>query len=107
MFRDLLRRLRQRPAGGQRTTHTDSQLRESADIAITSARRTLARRMPLIPAHDWNEGRARVDVQDVLDTAREHFGLTDVDRARAAAVLRARYELRTGPLDLDTDAYDC
>jgi hypothetical protein len=105
MFRDLFRR-RESRAGGQHATPIDSQLRESADIAITSARRKLARRTPLLPVHDWQAGRARVDVRDVLDAAQEHFGLTDVDHARAAAVLRARYELRTGALDLDTDAYN-
>ncbi|MEU2599818.1 hypothetical protein [Streptomyces hirsutus] len=38
--------------------------------------------------------------------ARDRFGLTDVDPERAAARLRARYELRTRPMNLITDAYE-
>ncbi|MFI9824587.1 hypothetical protein ACIHFC_29660 [Streptomyces sp. NPDC052013] len=50
--------------------------------------------------------RERVDVQDVLDAAHEHFGLVAVPPERAAAILRARFELRSGGIDLDTDAYE-
>jgi hypothetical protein len=101
-----LRRRRGRQAADRGAAHLDAQLRESVDIAITVARRALSRRMPDLSLEDRSRDRERVDVQDVLDVAHEHFGLTDVDRERAAAFLRARYELRTGAMDLDTDAYD-
>ncbi|WP_370271253.1 hypothetical protein [Streptomyces sp. V4I8] len=102
----FLRRRRERRAVERGAAHLDAQLRESADIAISAARRALSRRMPELSLEDQVRDRERVDVQDVLDTAHEHFGLTAVDRERAAAFLRARYELRTGAMDLITDAYD-
>lgn len=86
--------------------HFDAQLRESADIAITRARRTLSSRMPTLPLEDQATDRERVDVDDVLAVAYEHFGLAAIPPERAAAALRARYEHRTGAMDLDTDAYD-
>ncbi|MFF0794180.1 hypothetical protein [Streptomyces spiralis] len=106
MIRTLIRRRRERRAAEQAAAHLDAQLRESADIAISAARRQLRRRMPELSLEDQVCDRERVDVQDILDVAHEHFGLTDVDREQAAAILRARYELRTGALDLITDAYD-
>ncbi|MFF9128437.1 hypothetical protein ACF09J_35225 [Streptomyces sp. NPDC014889] len=102
----FLRRRRDRRATERATAHLDAQLRESADIAISAARRRLTRRMPTLPLHLEHQDREAVDVQDVLDAAREHFGLTDVEPERAAAWLRARYELRTGSMDLITDAYE-
>jgi hypothetical protein len=100
-----IRRRRERLATERQAAHFDAQLRESADIAITAARRALIRRMPTLSLQERVQDRERVDVQDVLDTGWEHFGLTDVPRERAAAILRARYELRTGSMDLATDAY--
>lgn len=102
----FLRRRRERQAAARGAAHLDAQLRESADIAITAARRSLRHRMPELSLKDLARDRERVDVQDMLDTAHEHFGLTAVDRERAAAILRARFETRTGALDLITDAYD-
>ncbi|MEJ8662285.1 hypothetical protein [Streptomyces sp. MS1.AVA.4] len=106
MIPGFLRRRREHLASVRGTAHLDAQLRESADMAITAARRALSRRVPELSLEARVCDRERVDVQDVLDTAHEHFGLTDLPRERVAAVLRARYELRTGPMDLDTDAYD-
>ncbi|MFJ2008452.1 hypothetical protein [Streptomyces chartreusis] len=102
----FLRRRRERQAAERGAAHLDAQLRASADIAITSARRALRHRMPELSLKELARDRERVDVQHVLDVAHEHFGLTDVDRERAAVFLRARYECRTGALDLITDAYD-
>jgi hypothetical protein len=45
-------------------------------------------------------------VADVQEAAHEHFGLVAVPADKAAVILRARYEMRTGHMDLDTDAYD-
>ncbi|WP_393101434.1 hypothetical protein [Streptomyces sp. LN325] len=103
MVPDFLRRRRKRRADERAAAHLDAQLRAAADIAISRARRALTRRMAelALPLPD----RERVDVQDVLAVAHEHFGLTDVDREQAATVLRARFETRTAALDLDTDAY--
>ncbi|MCX4707160.1 hypothetical protein [Streptomyces sp. NBC_01373] len=86
--------------------HFDAQLRKAADIAITRARRMLSERMPTLPLQEQGYDRERVDVDDVIGVAHEHFGLVAIPQERAAAILRARYELRTGALDLDTDAYD-
>lgn len=102
----FLRRRRERQAAARGAAHLDAQLRASADIAITAARRALRHRMPTLSLKELARDRERVNVQDVLDVAHEHFGLTDVDRERVAAFLRARFECRTGALDLITDAYD-
>jgi hypothetical protein len=40
-----------------------------------------------------------------MEYARQHFGLVTAPREQVAAVLRARFELRGGRCDLDTDAY--
>lgn len=75
--------------------HFEAQLREAADMAITRARRAAP------TGERW-----RVDVDDVLAAAHDHFGLAAIPPEKAGAALRARYELRAGPVDLDTDAYD-
>lgn len=90
------RRERRRVAALARlSAHFDAQLRSAADMAISHARRTAA------PTE-----RGSVTVADVSGTAYEHFGLAAIPPERAAAALRARYELRTGAFDLDTDVYD-
>ncbi|MGV9254616.1 hypothetical protein [Streptomyces sp. NPDC003697] len=110
-----MKRLVQRRAGrpsretaARRALHVRAQLGVAADIAITAQRRTLAAR--LNDAHDGPGEkvlRGRVTVDDVLEYARQHFGPTAACASRelAADVLRARYELRGGRCDLDTDAY--
>ncbi|MEU6809996.1 hypothetical protein ABZ920_13540 [Streptomyces sp. NPDC046831] len=108
-----MKRLVQRRAGrparetaARRARHVRAQLGVAADIAITAQRRMLAAR--LTDPHDGPGEqvlRGRVTVDDVLEYARQHFGLTTASRETAAAVLRARYELRGGRCDLDTDAY--
>lgn len=86
--------------------HFDAQLVAAADIAISRARRSLTDRAPALPLSLRPLDRERVDVADVLDVVHEHFGIAAVPPERAAAALRARYELRAGTMDLDTDAYE-
>ncbi len=74
--------------------------------AATSRRSTWQSRTCDSTAHLQHQDREAVDVQDVLAVACDRFGLTDVDPERAAAWLRARYELRTRSMDLITDAYE-
>ncbi|MGW4311026.1 hypothetical protein [Streptomyces californicus] len=88
------------------SAHFDAQLATAVDIAITRARRELMATWPALPPADRLTARGSVDVVDVQAVAWEHFGLAAVPADKAAAVLRARYELRTGAMDLDTDAYD-
>jgi hypothetical protein len=109
VIRALVKRRRERrrvAALARLAAHFDAQLAAAADIAITRARRELNRRMPTLSLREGAYDRERVDVDDVLAVAHEHFGLAAVPPERAAAALRARYEHRTGGLDLDTDAYD-
>ncbi|MGW4623485.1 hypothetical protein [Streptomyces sp. NPDC004592] len=106
MIRGILRRRHERLAAVRHAAHVQAQLRESTDIAITAARRKLSGRMPLLPLQEQAQDRERVDVAHVLALAYEYFGLTGIPRKQAAEVLRARYELRSGAMDLDTDAYD-
>ncbi|MDX2973816.1 hypothetical protein PWY87_35775 [Kribbella solani] len=109
MIRALAKRRRERRAAAalaRLAAHFDAQLLAAADIAITRARRTLSARMPTLPLQDRLNDRERVDVDDVIGVAHEHFGLAAIPQERAAAALRARYEHRTGSMDLDTDAYD-
>ncbi|MET7455703.1 hypothetical protein ABZT03_28200 [Streptomyces sp. NPDC005574] len=102
-------RLRGRSArelSARQARHLRAQLGVAADIAVTARRRALAARLEHEPAPDGERVlRGRVDVDDVLEYARQHFGLTGVPREQAASVLRIRYELRSGHRDLDTDAY--
>ncbi|MFI2645444.1 hypothetical protein [Streptomyces sp. NPDC018610] len=95
-----------RERAAQRARHVRAQLGVAADIAITARRRALAgaQNTPRSGPGE-REPRGRVTVDDVLEYARQHFGLLAVPREKAAAVLRARYELRGGRRDLDTDAY--
>lgn len=95
-----------REVSARRARHLRAQLGVAADIAITAERRALAARS----AEEADTGatpapRGRVDVDDVLEYAHQHFGIGSAPRDRAASVLRARYELRGGRRDLDTDAY--
>ncbi|MFD3622583.1 hypothetical protein ACFWWT_47140 [Streptomyces sp. NPDC058676] len=109
MIRALAKRRRERRAAAalaRLAAHFDAQLLAAADIAITRARRTLSARMLTLPLQDRLNDRERVDVDDVLAVAHEHFGLVAIPPERAAAALRARYDHRTGAMDLDTDAYD-
>ncbi|MET7843681.1 hypothetical protein ABZT45_34770 [Streptomyces sp. NPDC005356] len=106
MILGAIRRRRDRRAAEQWAAHLRAQLRESADIAITRARRELGRRMVTLPLEVRLQDRERVDVADVLAVACEHFGLTDAPAGQAAAILRDRFELRTGSMDLLTDAYE-
>jgi hypothetical protein len=103
--RELVLRAQARREDRQRAEETAAQLVESADTAISTARRTLMNRMPSLPLQDRLSDRERVDVAHVLAVALERFHL-EVEPRTAAAVLRGRYELRTGAMDLDTDAYD-
>ncbi|MFF7330084.1 hypothetical protein ACIQU5_32200 [Streptomyces sp. NPDC090306] len=93
-----------REISARRARHLRAQLGVAADIAITAERRALAAR-----SAEGTDGspapRGRVDVADVLEYAHQHFGISCAPRDRAASVLRARYELRGGRRDLDTDAY--
>ena len=102
MIAFLTKRRREREAAERLV----AQLVESADTAISAARRTLMDRVFSLPLEQQVTDRERVDVDDVLAVARDRFGLTDVRPDTAAAVLRGRYELRLGSMDLDTDAYD-
>ncbi|MEV7126945.1 hypothetical protein [Streptomyces sp. NPDC093260] len=91
-----------RERAARQARHVRAQLGVAADIAITARRRALADGQP---GRTGRAARGRVTVDDVLEYARQHFGLVAVPREKAAAVLRARYELRGGRRDLDTDAY--
>ncbi|MFE4678203.1 hypothetical protein [Streptomyces sp. NPDC056723] len=106
MILGVIRRRRERRAAARQADHLRAQLRASADIAITRARRELSRRMVNLPLEERLQDRERVDVEDVAAVAREHFGLTEVPTGRAAAILRDRFELRTGSMDLLTDAFE-
>lgn len=94
-----------REIAARRARHRRAQLGVAADIAIRTRRRALAERREAA-ARDGVERspRGRVTIDDVLACAHQHFGLTSVTREEAAAVLRARYELRGCHRDLDTDA---
>ncbi|GAA5073057.1 hypothetical protein [Streptomyces similanensis] len=95
-----------RERAARQARHVRAQLGVAADIAITARRRALADQPPAAePGRGRRPARGRVTVDDVLEYARQHFGLAAVPREKAAAVLRARYELRGGRRDLDTDAY--
>ncbi|MEU0743281.1 hypothetical protein [Streptomyces sp. NPDC006134] len=94
-----------REAAARRARHFRAQLGVAADIAIRARRRALAERGDAAGEHTGERSpRGRVTVDDVLACAHQHFGLTSVPREEAAAVLRARYELRGCHRDLDTDA---
>jgi hypothetical protein len=97
-----------REISARRARHLRAQLGVAADIAITAERRALSARSAEA-ARTGAPGapvpRGRVDVDDVLEYAGQHFGIGTASRERAASVLRARYELRGGRRDLDTDAY--
>lgn len=98
MIRDLLRQRRKRRSAAalkKMAEHFETQLSASADIAISRARKAAA-----------PDERGSVLVDDVAGAAWEHFGLLAVPREHAAAALRARFELRAGALDLDTDAFE-
>ncbi|MFJ8677706.1 hypothetical protein [Streptomyces sp. NPDC093589] len=97
---------RQAEALARLSAHFDAQLLTATDIAITAARRDLKTTWPLVPLADRLTVRGSVTVADVQEAAYEHFGLAAVPPNKAAAFLRARYEMRTGAMDLDTDAYD-
>ncbi|WP_217237973.1 hypothetical protein [Streptomyces sp. AC555_RSS877] len=96
-----------REVAARRARHLRAQLGVAADIAIAAQRKTLAARLEAVGADGAGERllRGRVNVDDVLEYARQHFALTSATREQAAAVLRTRYELRGGHRDLDTDAY--
>ncbi|MGW1379560.1 hypothetical protein ACWD6P_35570 [Streptomyces sp. NPDC002446] len=97
MIRAFLKRRRERRRAAtlkRLAAHFDAQLGAAADIAISRARRTAS------PTE-----RGSVLVEDVSGAAHEHFGLAAIPPEKAAAALRARYELRAGAFDLDTDAY--
>ncbi|MFF8595095.1 hypothetical protein ACF061_27325 [Streptomyces sp. NPDC015220] len=108
-----MRRLVQRRGGrspheraARQARHERAQLGVAADIAITARRRALAEQLTAAyHGPDERVLRGRVTVDDVLEYARQHFGLVAVAREEAAAALRARFELRGGRCDLDTDAY--
>ncbi|CAL9340109.1 hypothetical protein SUDANB6_00253 [Streptomyces sp. enrichment culture] len=92
-------------ASARRARHLRAQLGVAADIAIRARRSALAERGETAGEHTGGRSpRGRVTVDDVLACAHQHFGLTSVPREEAAAVLRARYELRGCHRDLDTDA---
>ncbi|CQR59912.1 hypothetical protein [Streptomyces leeuwenhoekii] len=94
-----------RESAAHRARHVRAQLGVAADIAIQARRRALAaRRGAGAQGADERAPRGRVTVDDVLACAHQHFGLTSIPREEAAAVLRARYELRGCHRDLDTDA---
>ncbi|MEV5884557.1 hypothetical protein AB0L74_17780 [Streptomyces sp. NPDC052020] len=94
-----------RESAARRALHVRAQLGVAADIAIQARRRALAaRRDTHAESADQRPPRGRVTVDDVLARAHQHFGLTSIPREEAAAVLRARYELRGCHRDLDTDA---
>ncbi|MFJ1967747.1 hypothetical protein ACIO93_03665 [Streptomyces sp. NPDC087903] len=95
-----------RELSARQARHLRAQLGVAADIAVTARRRALADLLRSDPGTGGERVlRGRVDVDDVLEYARQHFGLTAVPRERAASALRTRYELRGGHRDLDTDAY--
>src|SRR4051812_50085661 len=95
-----------RELSARKARHLRAQLGVAADIAITARRRDLAARLECERSTGGERVlRGRVDVDDVLEYARQHFGLTGVPREQAASVLRTRYELRYGHRDLDTDVY--
>ncbi|WP_158973276.1 hypothetical protein [Streptomyces griseus] len=107
-MRSLVRRRGRttRELSARHARHLRAQLGVAADIAITVRRReVIARLRADLRAGGERVLRGRVTVDDVLEYARQHFGLTAVPRDQAASVLRARYELRAGNVDLDTDAY--
>jgi hypothetical protein len=95
-----------RERAARHARHVRAQLGVAADIAITAQRRMLNERLA---AGSCRQGervlRGRVTVEDVMEYARQHFGLVAAPREQVAAVLRARFELRGGRCDLDTDAY--
>lgn len=68
----------------------------SAELALTTARHTAGRGEPAI-----------VTVEDVVRLAEERFGYEEVDRAHAAAALRAVYEREGCAADTVTDAWEC
>ena len=72
--------------------HDQARVRESADWAITAARRKSIAGEP-----------ARVTVADVIARAREDFRM-ELDCATARTALRSRLELR-GLLGITTDAW--
>ncbi|MFD3618786.1 hypothetical protein ACFWWT_26795 [Streptomyces sp. NPDC058676] len=96
-----------REVAARRARHLRAQLGVAADIAIAAQRKTLAARLESVGHEGAGERllRGRVDIDDVLEYARQHFALTSATREQAAAALRTRYELRGGHRDLDTDAY--
>lgn len=107
-MRNLVRRRGRtaRQLSARHAHHLRAQLGVAADIAITVRRReVIARLRADLLAGGERVLRGRVTVDDVLEYGRQHFGLTAVPREQAASVLRARYELRAGNVDLDTDAY--
>lgn len=106
MIAAVLRRRRAAAAARAHAVYVDRLLSQAVDIAITRARRLLTARMPLLTLDERLTDRERVDVADVLAVAADHFGLTEVPADRARAILQARYGLRSGGMDLDTDAYD-
>ncbi|MEV0096858.1 hypothetical protein [Streptomyces sp. NPDC050738] len=84
---------KQQRATALHAAHQGAQLRTAADIVISRARRNLPQ-----------DARGHVSTADVLIAAHEHFGLA-AQPADARSALRARYELRSGATDLDTDVY--
>lgn len=80
-----------RPRG---VNHDQARIRESADWAITAAGRRLR-----------SGGSGRVTVADVIERARDDFGL-EIDDLTARAMLRERFTLRGGGFGLTTDAWE-
>ncbi|MFI1168174.1 hypothetical protein ACH4UM_32425 [Streptomyces sp. NPDC020801] len=95
-----------RERAARQARHVRAQLGVAADIALTAQRRMLTERLTA-GTHEPGERvlRGRVTVDDVMEYARQHFGLGTASREQAAAALRVRFELRGGRHDLDTDAY--
>lgn len=84
----------------------DRQLLGAADAAISVARRALYDvTWPQLPPRERLSAFGVVSVEDVTDLMHLLHGVVAIPPGRAAAALRARYEARSGNIDLRTDAY--
>ncbi|MFF9786366.1 hypothetical protein [Streptomyces nigrescens] len=84
----------------------DQQLLDAADAAISLARRALYDVVwPQLPPRERLHAFGEVTVENVTELMHLHYGIAAIPPERAAAALRARYEARSGRMDLTTDAY--
>ncbi|MCX4784139.1 hypothetical protein [Streptomyces sp. NBC_01264] len=102
----LLSRRRATSAQAALAAQFDQQLLDAADAAVSVARRTLYDTVwPQLPPRERLSAFGVVSVEDVTDLMYRRHGIVAIPPERAAAALRARYEARSGRIDLHTDAY--